>query len=226
MASRPVFIPVDKGRNFIREISIEFEWHAGFSISQKQKSIRALHEAATARLNLNNILEISSKSEVDIGKKLSAFNLRFHLPTGIPCTVETIYQGSKVFSEGGPFSDLFGLNSRAAKKDIRLKNSGRLIGFEFDGERWPTDPIHYFYDFIYIKSLTQNETLTNSIQDYDAFTDIEFNPKKSINCQARSAALYLSLLKENILNKALNDRDYFLSLYKNGKRTSAQGNLF
>ena len=35
---------------------------------------------------------------------------------------------------------------------------------------------------------------------YQAFTDIEFNPEKSLNCQAYSAALYLSMIKNNILN--------------------------
>jgi hypothetical protein len=35
---------------------------------------------------------------------------------------------------------------------------------------------------------------------YQAFTDIEFNPEKSLNCQAYSAALYLSMVKNNILN--------------------------
>jgi hypothetical protein len=38
---------------------------------------------------------------------------------------------------------------------------------------------------------------------YAGFTDIEFNPQRSINCQARSAALFLSLMKRGDLESAL-----------------------
>ena len=37
------------------------------------------------------------------------------------------------------------------------------------------------------------------------FTDIEFNPEKSLNCQAYSAALYSSMVKNKILD---NDKEY------------------
>ena len=36
--------------------------------------------------------------------------------------------------------------------------------------------------------------------DYDAFTDIEFNPQKSINCQAKSAALFVGLVKQGSID--------------------------
>ena len=36
-------------------------------------------------------------------------------------------------------------------------------------------------------------SLDENLEIYDAFTDIEFNPNKSINCQARSCALFLAL---------------------------------
>ena len=42
-----------------------------------------------------------------------------------------------------------------------------------------------------------NQNLINNIIQFDAFTDIEFNPAKSINCQARSVALH----KLNLLDK-------------------------
>ena len=31
--------------------------------------------------------------------------------------------------------------------------------------------------------------------EFDAFTDIEFNPNKSLNCQARAAALFVAMKK-------------------------------
>ena len=36
-------------------------------------------------------------------------------------------------------------------------------------------------------------------EEYDAFMDIEFNPAKSLNCQARAAAMYVSLKKVGLL---------------------------
>ena len=44
--------------------------------------------------------------------------------------------------------------------------------------------------------------------NYDAFTDIEFNPKKSYNCQAYSAALF----------KAANHRGFNLEEIKDPKK--------
>ncbi len=44
---------------------------------------------------------------------------------------------------------------------------------------------------------------------YDAFTDIEFNPQKSINCQAEAAAVYVSLRKQGLLEEALKNKDSF-----------------
>ncbi len=48
---------------------------------------------------------------------------------------------------------------------------------------------------------------------FDVFTDIEFNPQKSFNCQARSVAIAVTLLKYNLLDKYLNDRNLFKTVY-------------
>lgn len=48
---------------------------------------------------------------------------------------------------------------------------------------------------------------------YDAFTDIEFNPQKSINCQAYSIALFVALTKRNLLEGGLiPPKDEFITL--------------
>lgn len=44
------------------------------------------------------------------------------------------------------------------------------------------------------ESLTADEI--NAISEYDYFTDIEFNPAKSVNTQARTAALIKLILDE------------------------------
>jgi len=129
--------------------------------------------------------------------------------------VETAFQGSKVFEKGGPYTDLLEGTSRDAKKDIRLKESGNLIGFRFFGKDFPLKPRTFFYDWLYINALNKDEYLREEVLNYNAFTDIEFNPKKSINCQAYSVALFISLEKSGLLKDALTTPDDFLEVAKN-----------
>lgn len=56
-------------------VNTEFEFFPGFSDVQKQRSIRSLHESFQRNHANNRILEISSKSEEELGVRLSAFNL-------------------------------------------------------------------------------------------------------------------------------------------------------
>jgi len=211
MAQRPIFIQnFDKGI-FVKKEDIEFIWHSGFSLQQKQKSIRSLHESAQNR-GINPVLEISTKSELSIGRKLSAFNLLINFDTNKKITVEAAYQGSKVFENGGPYRDFFYLTGKEIKNDERLQNSGQLIGFDFSGIKWQLEPVNAFYDWLYINALYQNPDLSNQILDYNGFSDIEFNPKKSLNCQARAAALFVSLYKHKLLDSAILDRNMYLNL--------------
>jgi len=41
----------------------------------------------------------------------------------------------------------------------------------------------------------ENPELAEQVMEFDAFTDIEFNPNKSLNCQARAAALFVAMKK-------------------------------
>ncbi len=212
MAIRPIFIPNLTGLPGAEEMPIDFKWHPGMAKSQKQKSISELH-ARAKDIGYERVLEISSKSEIELGVKLSAFNLLITTKkNNNKFTVETAFQGSKVFSNGGPYTDLFGMNSLAAKKDIRLKESGSLKRFEFFGKKYPLEPRTFFYDWVYINALLQNEDLATEVEFYDGFSDIEFNPKKSINCQAHSVAIYVSLLKENKIEEALTSPESFLDM--------------
>jgi hypothetical protein len=212
MANRPIFIPHLESPVGVNELMLDFEWYPGMSKSQKQKSIRSLHDAASLK-GYSPILEISSKSELELGSQLSAFNLMVTTKVkNITFTVETAFQGSKVFENAGPFKDLIGLDSRAAKKDIRLRESGKLIRFEFFGKDFPLVPRTYFYDWVYINALEQNKKLANQLMNFRGFSDIEFNPSKSINCQAYSAALYLSLVINDKLDDALTSPERFLEL--------------
>jgi len=234
MAQRPIFIPQARGDAFVLTESIEFKWIAGMAVSQKQKSINSLHEAAYKRDGIQRILEISSKSREELGVKLSAFNLIISpLELDDSMSVECAFQGSKIFEHGGPYTDMFYKNPRDAKRDERLQTSGRLTAFKFFNEKWPLNPQTVFYDWLYISALqSQHVFVLKNLFEYDAFTDIEFNPKKSINCQAYSVALYVALHKRGLLKEALSSRDNFIECVKSALISNArqndnkQGNLF
>lgn len=208
MAKRPIYLPNKNGMIEVEEREIDFKWHAGMAKSQKQKSIFSLHQSAKDA-GINNLLEISSKSEIEIGVKLSAFNLSIRTKKNNIFSVEVAFQSSKVFERGGPFTDILNKTSREAKKDIRLKESGNLTKFFFFNQEFPLTPRTFFYDWLYINALKQNKELSNKILDYSGFTDIEFNPKKSINCQAFSAAIFVTLSSSNLLNDSLKSPEAF-----------------
>ncbi|MFO7912746.1 MAG: hypothetical protein R6V15_11345, partial [Desulfotignum sp.] len=129
MAKRPVFIPLSEAEHLVKEISFEFKWNPGFAPIQKKKNVTALHEAAKAK-GLFPLLEVSSKSEELLGQRLSAFSLQIETEIG-PISIESAFQGSKVFERGGPYIDIYKKDSRSAKKDERIRNSGKLICFKF-----------------------------------------------------------------------------------------------
>ena len=214
MAKRPVFLSSKTPPFWIKEKEVEFKWHSGFAVSQKQKSIAELHKNAKQIDPSIRILEISSKSPTALGVNLSAFNLCFVSQNKTKIAVENIFQGSKVFEKAGPFNDLYQCSPIEAKRDVRLKKSGELICFQYESQDWPLIPITAFYDWIYINALIQNKDIANQLLKYDAFTDIEFNPKKSLNCQAKSAALFVSLQHSSKFDLILQSKELFIEYLK------------
>ncbi|MDD2628022.1 MAG: SAM-dependent DNA methyltransferase, partial [Clostridia bacterium] len=180
MAKRPVFA-LQKGNLIEKEY--EFKWHGGFAASQTKKNIDGLHESYKKERTNSKIIEVSSRSENPDGVKLSAFNLKLK-----GARIENIFQAAKKFENGGPYKDLLDVIPKEAKRDERLKTSGKLVSFENENVSWPIEPKTAFYDYIYISALIENDLL-DSVNKYDAFTDIFFNPEKSINCQARACAI-------------------------------------
>lgn len=221
MAIRPVYIPQENGDYLVKTQMVEFQFHNGFALSQKQKSIDELHRSACNQLNLNKILEVSSKSRDEMGVQLSAFNLMIDdKKAQTKYSVECAFQSAKVFERGGNYEDLLNVSSREAKKDERLRNSGRLLKFKFKGTEWALEPMTAFYDWLYINALKQNTHIHDDLFSYQAFTDIEFNPEKSINCQAYSVAMFVALAKRNLLDD-IRSRERFLRFYSDFKTQNA-----
>ncbi len=213
MAERPVYIPAPESLRLVEERFFTIKWHSGFAVSQKEKNIEELHHAAANR-GLCPLLEISSKSNLKTGRHMSAFHMTADTKAFGPIKLELAFQGSKVFEHGGPFIDLYEKGDREigdAKRDPRLKESGRLIGFRFEGMDFPSEPKTAFYDFLYCSFLAKHKDWAVSLYKYAGFTDVEFNPFKSINCQARSAALFLSLMKRGQLDDAMQSPERFIA---------------
>ncbi len=201
MAVRPVFVPL-KRAPYVHSVATEFVWNAGLSAAQKKKNVIALHEAFEKSFPGKRILEISSKSQLELGVSLSAFNLEKYVPSiGRSIPVECVYQGGKVFSKGGPFTDMYEFTARAAKKDQRLKESGKLCGFYYEGESLPLEPMSAFYNWLYINALIENPELSERLAEFDGFTDIEFAPDKGVSCQAAAAAVFVSLRSLGLLEE-------------------------
>lgn len=210
MAQRPVFIASkpEPLRAFefgglVCEVYVEFAWAPGFAPTQKRKNVRALHEAAQREVAPGAILEASSKSGEALGRALSAFSLTTNADVARGATVEALYQGSKVFSNGGPFVDIYQRTAREAKSDGRLNQSGTLRCFQFEARQWSLDAPVSFYDWLYVRTLAEHRVILEAACEFNAFTDIEFNPKKSRNTQARSCALAVALVRSSLLDRFL-----------------------
>ena len=209
MAIRPVFM-ARSAKPFVQTEDVAFKYYAGFAVSQAQKSIASLHAAFVERHPAyhGRILEISTKSEQELGVWLSAFNLRCRLGTE-EYPVENVFQAGKCFENGCRYTELLTVPPQAVKRDPRLRDSGRILAFRLGDITFPTSPATFFYDWIYVNAVNRHEDLAEELLRYDAFTDIAFNPAKSLNCQARAAALFVALRRTNLLNAVLVDPERF-----------------
>ena len=188
---RPVFIADPAG---VRKLDVEFKWEGLSEASVQNLHNTALPSVMTNEFDFVDILEASGYSPIALGRNLSAFSLMITVePSELNSTasVESLYQGSKVFENGKQYKDLQYKSSLVAKKDKRLKTSGALIGFNFEGKNWGLND--HFYEWLYLSALAQNPELAESVEEYDAFTDICFG-KNSFNCQAYALAVYRSAL--------------------------------
>lgn len=188
MAVRPIFISTgDIEKPFITK-DISFNWIKGMSYSQKCKRRDSLALEISKLYDIKRWLEISTKSDKEIGVKLSALNLLLNTSTGTD-SVENIYQNSKVFEDN------------------------KIVNFKYNDCVFENEPTGMFYDYIYMYAILQNHNLINDFACYDYFSDIEFNPKKSLNTQARAAAIFKTLYVNRSLG-IIKNQEKFKEYYK------------
>ena len=141
------------------------------------------------------VLEISTRSSEGLGRRLSAMNLQAASGRG---TVEAIYQGSKDFGDGPNPEIAAAPNGFAAKALARARASGkRLIGFRLAGRDWPASTGTAAYDWLWC-SAALAELGGDALADlgrWDGFTDMFWRSGGVTACQARSAAILVSLLR-------------------------------
>ncbi|WP_435980387.1 DarT1-associated NADAR antitoxin family protein [Psychrobacter sp. DM4] len=219
---RPVFMPKVNSDNLVKTDMVRFERHVGFASRQKKKSINDLHQVIRKKYGFSNVLEMSSKSGNKLSFLLSPLSLQLtDEDSDGHYSVENIFQASKVFERGGPYTDLLTAAPRQAKKDERLHNSGQLVGYNDFGMEWGIEPLTVFYDWLYINALKQNTQLHEQVMQYQAFTDIEFNPKKSIHSAVYSLAMFVALNKRELLDK-VEDPGTFYDLHTEFKVSNTE----
>lgn len=214
---RPVFMPRVNSDNIVKTDMVRFERHVGFASRQKKKSINDMHQVIRKKYGFNHVLELSSKSGNKLSFLVSPLSLKLaNEHDDQQYSVENAFQASKVFAHGGPYTDLLTAPPRQAKKDERLITSGELIGYNYFGMEWSVEPLTAFYDWLYVNALKQNSQLHEEVMQYQAFTDIEFNPKKAIHSSAYALAMFVALSKRGLLDN-IEDPIVFYELYHDFK---------
>jgi len=188
MAIRAIYIYTGDIEKPVLVQDISFKWISGMSYPQKCKRRDSLASEIAKLYDIKRWLEISTKSDKEIGVNLSALNLFLKTTTGTD-TVENIYQKSKVFGEKG------------------------IIGFKYNDCEFSNIPTGMFYDYVYMYAVLQNHDLIDQFVQYDIFTDIEFNPNKSLNTQARAAAIFKTLYVNRSLG-IIKNQEKFKEYYK------------
>ena len=223
MAERSVFISKD-AYPFFEEVPVRFDYFQGFALSQRRKSQISLHENFLDAYPERKVLEISSASLYSLGAALSALCLKKRTQAGIT-TVESAFQSSRIYGENGeigPFPELLFYPPRECKKLVVERSCGlpnRRFLYEGRAFYVPAHRPSLFFDYLYLNALCEEEN--KEIADrllnggYSAFSDLA---TKSLNNQARSCAIFVSLVKNGRIDE-VRTVDSYLRLV----RTTADG---
>ena len=143
--------------------------------------------------------------------------------------MESAFQSSRVYGQAGeigPFPEYLFLPGRDAKKLVKERAQGlHSYQYRFDGMTFyaPDYFISLFYNFLYLNALCEEENAEVAERllrgGYTAFSDLATS---SLNCQARSAAIFVALSR-NRLTEQVRDFDSYLALFRTTKAGKAVG---
>ena len=191
MAVRKVYLSLAEFP-YAKEISVTFPWSNG----SKHQNIQAILDTFHDVYPEVPALEISLASSQPEGVAAAAMKLPFHLeglaqdvPVGI------VYEASKVFENGGPYTDLLQCSRQKVRKDVRLQQSGRCIRYRLAETDFPVEPHPYaFFNWLYGCALRQAPEKAEGVLKFGAFSDLDLgSSKKDRNSPARAAAVYAGL---------------------------------
>ena len=158
------------------------------------------HDPAGAPAGLR-VLEISSRSDEPLGRRLSAMHLHAAGPDGdrgLP--VESVYQAAKCYGDGGPDDQPIPNGYDAKRHDRERRGAGPLRGFHHQGTFWPAASGSAFYDRLWIQAAAAAGA-GRELGRFDAYTDQFHRPGQALACQARSAAMLVGLDRARKLGK-------------------------
>ena len=193
---RPVFKTL-LSPPWVEEVNVEVPGTGYISRAELPSHISRWHQLAAEKHGISPILECSTMGTKAVGKSLSAFNLSFDTPKGRRISVESAYQGSKVFANGGPFHHLYNESSRSAKTSPLTKSSGNLVGFNFFGKEFGLVPQNSFFNWLYLSTLVRRypDIIGHLRTEYAGFTDVFRSSGSDRACQAQAVAMAVGLAK-------------------------------
>lgn len=192
----------------IKCICIHYKTICEDVIDKKEKVLKVF-EKIEHFFPKSSYIEVSTRSNIEIGKMLSPFNLNFRTRrSNRIISVESAYHGSKVFEDETQLFDLYDKNAFEAKMDKRLWGK-KVLYYNFLGKRIKKEPETLFFNWLYLKTLEMNKDLLLELKKYEFFSDTAFNPYLDPNCQARACAIGSSLLKLNIFYDVMKDITIF-----------------
>jgi hypothetical protein len=212
MATRPVFVPEIDPNNpqLVHVHEVDFQWLPGRDPQQIKANIAKLHGAAGHR-KLEPLLHVSPDSDDPLGIRISATNLVVEGPKSYLIPLIAAFQGSKVFTGGGPFTDLYRKREAEIVADPRLVESGNHLGFRFRDLEWGKKAETMFYDWLVLHAIHRHQKLASGIRRFKGFTDVECLTGGQVACHARSCALYAALAEKKLLDKMFEDQDLFIT---------------
>lgn len=213
MATRPVFVPESDPDNpqLVHVHEVDFQWLSGRDPQQIKANVAKLHTAA-GHQNLAPLLHVSPDSDDPLGIRISATNLVVEGPNSFLVPLIAAFQGSKVFTGGGPFTDLYRKREAEIAADSRLRESGRHLGFRFRDLEWGKRAETMFYDWLVLHAINRHRKLASGIRRFKGFTDVECLTGGQVACHARSCALYAALAAKELLEEVFEDQDKFITI--------------
>ncbi len=172
-----MFIPCAEGSRLVREVNRSSGILGSHPFRRRRMWWDCTGRRQRLRTTSRGVYEV--RGEVGATSR-AAFSLKVNSSQYGDISLEAAYQGSKVF-ERGPFNRSHTVEAREAKKDPRVRDSGRIVAFRFDDMDFPTKPEQRLRLAVLTCHLSSTVSrLRESRQDrYAGFTGHRVQPRKA-----------------------------------------------